>query len=76
MENQNRNNQLYHRVQARSFQLRRVERRSRTFEGIQPRQLSFAHDMLDNCCVPGTRVANILDEIRDGMEGLQSSPFP
>ncbi len=71
MENQNRNNALlYNQVQERSFQLRREERRSRTFEGIQPRQLSFEPDTLDNCCVVGTRVANMLDEIRDGMEGL------
>ena len=76
MENQNRNNQVYNRVQERSAQLRRQERRSRTFEGIQPRQLNFAPDMLDNCCVLGTRVANIHNGIRDDMEGLQSSPFP
>ena len=76
MEDQNRN-EIYNQVQQRSFQLRQLERRwSRTFEGIQPRQLSFRPDTLDNCCVVGTRVANMLDEIRDGMEGLRSSRVP
>ncbi len=76
METENRNNRVYNQVQETSFRLRREERRSRTFEGMQPRQLSFGPDTSGNCYVPGTRVANILDEIRDGMEGLQSSPVP
>ena len=81
MENQNRNNdEVYNRVQQRSFQLRQLERhaerRSRTFEGIQPRELNFGPDTLDNCCVLGTRVANIHNGIRDDMVGLQSSPVP
>ena len=77
MENQNRNNnEVYNRVQARSAQLRRQETRSRTFEGIEPQRLIFRPDTSDNCCVVGTRVANMLGEIRDGMEGLRFSPFP
>lgn len=76
METENRNDEVYNRVQERSFQLRREERRSRTFEGMQPRQLSFGPDTSGNCYVPGTRVANIHNGIRDDMEGLQSSPFP
>ena len=75
MENQ-RNEEVYRRVQSRSLQLRRQEtRRSRTF-AIQPRQLMFGPDTLDNYCVVQTRVASTLDEICADMEGLQSSPFP